>query len=1088
MDVFQTTAIVLELLHEVVKYINDFRHANKDRTRLLTFLQAVDASLQTLYASQDLLPNKIWESDEKLKASKDSLAELKTFLGDLKKKLDPKSQEERRMPSRLGEFSRNLRWPFEKSSVDKMVANLLRLHQVLLGIQSQLLHHMTNTKIEELGDRVQAEYERAELENQMKWLSDIKLSDVVPDDKNSSLEVRPKWFWDNREFCSWESMDVRTDRGSLLWCPGQLGVGKTVFAKCLWEALLEKHRRNDVVALVFYFHYKQHDIHTTDALFGYLCRQTLELRQGLLSIVQAHRQGKDQSEPKDLYELVKRLLYELKGSFIILDGFDECDNNNAGQILSKFRKLLLEITTLRVLITGRDSCRLQFVNDPSMEIVALDTDIESYVCNRFPEISNNKLLLKDEWSEDEQARLVNRIVAQSGSRFLLARSHMNALQGSLSLYSLESNLEKLGSDINQVYDACLDRISTQTGSLGSLGAKAILWVVHAKRLLRVNEVLQAYVASLSSDDFNDQEFEPLTQDHLIASTAGLIQVHQETSDVSIHKSLQDYFEQGGNKMRHFPDAEYEIARICLKYLCFKRFASGHCASEPEWNARISENAFFEYAALNWGHHVFDLKENRILNDVLDLLLDNRSISSAAEAIARFPASLGPQRWLLPRGNPKYFPRKEDEALMKPLHLAAYFDLRQTIEQLILQNQFVDERATCGRTPLNIACMLGYADIVQVLLSHQADLNITDLEQTTCLHAAATAGHQHIVKILLKHDKSLVNKQGLHNQTALHEAAARGLVDTVITLLAEGSAPGARLKDGRNVIHLAANWGHPSVIKLIFDKDGALAQELLKQPSGDWDDMPIHSAAFGGHPDVIDVLWRLGADLEARQKTSGTALHIACQHGRPNAALKLLELGARPDALEEANMTPLHLAAHSGHALIIRLLMHFCREISGYLELRCKPKGNTALHLAATCAFGYKPNYSPYIPIPGSLHNQLHLECFKILHEAGAAICAANDLGETSLHLAATAGNLDIINFILGHLSETEESKALRQLTLDHKHTPLHKAVNEGHLDVVRRLLEAGSDPNQRTGDGKSALQLAERKDDILKLLSSSSLG
>ena len=88
---------------------------------------------------------------------------------------------------------------------------------------------------------------------------------------------------------------------------------------------------------------------------------------------------------------------------------------------------------------------------------------------------------------------------------------MNALQGSLSLYSLESNLEKLGSDINQVYDACLDRISTQPGGLGPLGVKSILWVVHAKRLLRVNELLQAYVASLSSDDFNDQAFEPLTQ-------------------------------------------------------------------------------------------------------------------------------------------------------------------------------------------------------------------------------------------------------------------------------------------------------------------------------------------------------------------------------------------------------------------------------------------------------------------------------------------------------------------------------------------------------------------------------------------------
>jgi ankyrin repeat protein len=149
---------------------------------------------------------------------------------------------------------------------------------------------------------------------------------------------------------------------------------------------------------------------------------------------------------------------------------------------------------------------------------------------------------------------------------------------------------------------------------------------------------------------------------------------------------------------------------------------------------------------------------------------------------------------------------------------------------------------------------------------------------------------------------------------------------------------------------------------------------------------------------------------------------------------------------------------------------------------------TALHSAATCTFGYKPNYNSYIPIPGSLHNQSYLECFKILHEAGAAICAANDLGETPRHLAATGGNLDIINLILGHLSETEESKVLRQLTLDYKHTPLHNAVNEGHLDVVRRLLEAGSDPNQKTRDGKSALQLAERKGDILKLLSSSPLG
>ncbi len=88
-------------------------------------------------------------------------------------------------------------------------------------------------------------------------------------------------------------------------------------------------------------------------------------------------------------------------------------------------------------------------------------------------------------------------------------------------------------------------------------------------------------------------------------SALVVDLPQPTSTklIQIHKSLQDHLDRGHRKQQLFPNAELELAEIRLKYLCFKRFASGCCRTKDELETRLRENWLLEYAAQNWGWHV-----------------------------------------------------------------------------------------------------------------------------------------------------------------------------------------------------------------------------------------------------------------------------------------------------------------------------------------------------------------------------------------------------------------------------------------------------------------------------------------------------
>jgi E3 ubiquitin-protein ligase mind-bomb len=76
--------------------------------------------------------------------------------------------------------------------------------------------------------------------------------------------------------------------------------------------------------------------------------------------------------------------------------------------------------------------------------------------------------------------------------------------------------------------------------------------------------------------------------------------------------------------------------------------------------------------------------------------------------------------------------------------------------------------------------------------------------------------------------------------------------------------------------------HYSCLSIVYD--------LLKDKDGD---RAVHHAAFGDEPEVIRVLHRGGADLNARNKRRQTPLHIGVNKGHIGVVKVLLDLGCHP---------------------------------------------------------------------------------------------------------------------------------------------------------------------------------------------------
>ncbi|GBM77471.1 Ankyrin-3 [Araneus ventricosus] len=383
-------------------------------------------------------------------------------------------------------------------------------------------------------------------------------------------------------------------------------------------------------------------------------------------------------------------------------------------------------------------------------------------------------------------------------------------------------------------------------------------------------------------------------------------------------------------------------------------------------------------------------------------------------------------------------------------------------------------------PIILAAKFGHHELVEMLF-HKCDTS----SKISALHWAALKGHLSIVQLLVNNG---INVECEDNGfTALHLAACEGHTDVVNFLISKGYIKKVNSKISRE--ELEGNLSHgvqdSSRIAILFISGGTNFDDV-SQFSGT---TALHLSAFRKHKDIVRSLLKIQADIYIKDDIGSTPLEIMISNGM---AYILVEECISINFAGCGDSGPLQLGAAQGDLLFVKYcIQKGCDKDASYklfiplfsflfksntLDLDAKNKA-----LAVAVYFG-------------------HEEIVNYLIDSEANVNAESPDGFTPLDLAVEAKRKKIVSILIDDKkaeisSEKERKYVLSAIRSGHEDLveyfltrnpanstsrpecsefPLHTAVQYGHLNIVKKLLELEKrdDINDENENAATPLQLA----------------
>lgn len=310
-----------------------------------------------------------------------------------------------------------------------------------------------------------------------------------------------------------------------------------------------------------------------------------------------------------------------------------------------------------------------------------------------------------------------------------------------------------------------------------------------------------------------------------------------------------------------------------------------------------------------------------------------------------------------------------------MHIAAFYATPQIIKMLLEKGADVNGGSKAPAvTPLQLALLRPNEDNMKLLVERGAKLDV---------YSAAGLGKLDLLKMALKESPRAATQPSEGDVTALHFAAACGQVEAAKLLLEAKSNPSA--------------CGKRPEIWPLFDPTLT----------------PLHLAADRGHADMVELLIKHGADIEARKFLGQTPIFEAHD---PNVISVLVKAGAKIDEHDFLGFTPLHHAIFDGNTSLVKVLLAAKADPN-------VPKG---------------PSHLRHLHIPSAPDDPI------------LSVGYSNFEGQTTpLHLAAEGGEVEIIRILI------KAGAKLNTQNTDWK-TPLDVAVARDKEDAAKVLRENGA--------------------------------
>ena len=281
-----------------------------------------------------------------------------------------------------------------------------------------------------------------------------------------------------------------------------------------------------------------------------------------------------------------------------------------------------------------------------------------------------------------------------------------------------------------------------------------------------------------------------------------------------------------------------------------------------------------------------------------------------------------------------------------------------------------------------------------------------------------------------------------------DAAQAKNAAAVKELLKKGADVNAAQGDGMTALHWAALNGDADVAQMLLY---AGANVGAKTRIGGY--TPLHLAAQIGNASVIAPLVAAGAQVGAATATGTTALMQAAHSGSTESVRILLENGADPNAKETANgQTALMFAAASDRLDVIKMLLARGADVG----LTSRVEDFAALTMTNDADQNGVPRpQAPPPPggkdIPGITRPFNYNE---LIGKHG---------GLAALHFAARQGAMATAEALL------KGGASINQRGAGDQTTPIVVAAVNGHFDLVSYLLDQGADPNLPSEGGVTPL-------------------
>lgn len=390
----------------------------------------------------------------------------------------------------------------------------------------------------------------------------------------------------------------------------------------------------------------------------------------------------------------------------------------------------------------------------------------------------------------------------------------------------------------------------------------------------------------------------------------------------------------------------------------------------------------------------------------------------------------------------------------PLHLAAFERSEDAIRELLQRKDLllncVDRNGNNILHTLSVRYIELRDTSSHVVLKHDHDT--TDLD---------------LISLILSRDTSMLKTRNNYNHLPIHEASLEGRVNILAHLMSavqqlESDTIAEHVNEG---LILAANKGHLKAVDFLLAQDSADANYV--GPSGC---TALQKAAENGYTSIVERLLLLpDIDIDASCAKRGAEYDPSLHRSSDRILDTVID-----DMAGSRSLTPLHRAACNGYATTVKLLLQ-----NGASVDISNNYSYTAFHDAAEN--GYSDVMEELLSHP-DVANQMcsdknvsrlleraaangHLNVVKMLLERGIDV----NVGE-ALNKSAHSGHIEVTEYLLSQ-------RDISQFHLIGCVSPLLPAAAEGHVHIVKLLLQRGENVNA-TRSGATALHYSAERDHV----------